>query len=308
MGAPRIFVNHSHEDKDFCDALVRALRAAGADVWYDEHGGAGQLFDIIQIEVQARAIFLVVLSKAAIASEWVRRECIWAYSLTDGNPSRTLLPVTAGAIEPNDLMGNWFFIKDYRRIEAPGYNPLRRDVAIEQALRTLGLMPAVKRQIGQSPAQIPVLLSAPHDYTEDSAQNGAGSVYQPAPQPRQSPGVIEPLWSGSEAGKNWFANLGAGYRTGSRLAVAVLTVLTAFAGIPLLLLMCALFLLLVSNLNRTSTDPLGWAIWALMILVLIICIVGTRIVVRSIRKIVRVAAEQWNIAKHGRDRLSQHHP
>jgi len=30
-----IFVSHSHEDGAFCQALVTALRGAGADVWYD---------------------------------------------------------------------------------------------------------------------------------------------------------------------------------------------------------------------------------------------------------------------------------
>ncbi len=32
-----VFLSHSSADHEVCDAYVRALRGAGADVWYDEH-------------------------------------------------------------------------------------------------------------------------------------------------------------------------------------------------------------------------------------------------------------------------------
>jgi predicted esterase len=32
----KIFVSHSHKDQIACQALVDALRSAGADEWYDE--------------------------------------------------------------------------------------------------------------------------------------------------------------------------------------------------------------------------------------------------------------------------------
>ena len=44
-------------------------------MWYDEHNlGAGQLLEEIQREVQARPVFVVLLSKNAFAAQWVRRE------------------------------------------------------------------------------------------------------------------------------------------------------------------------------------------------------------------------------------------
>ena len=47
-----IFVSHSHEDGAFCQALVTALRGAGADVWYDEQNmGSGLLMSVIQSEL-----------------------------------------------------------------------------------------------------------------------------------------------------------------------------------------------------------------------------------------------------------------
>ena len=69
----RVFVSHSHEDNEFCQQIVQALRDAGADVWYDEHNlGWGELHDEIQRELGRRAIFVLILSKAAFASKWVQ--------------------------------------------------------------------------------------------------------------------------------------------------------------------------------------------------------------------------------------------
>ena len=106
-----------------CDQLVAALRGAGADVWYDEHNlGAGQLLEEIQRELKARPVFLVLLSKNAFASQWVRRETTWAFNLANREPNRLILPITVGAIEPSDF-NTWLFLEDYKRVEARGMQP-----------------------------------------------------------------------------------------------------------------------------------------------------------------------------------------
>src|SRR5690348_7089834 len=71
---PLIFVSHSHQDDDYCRAFVHELRAAGADVWYDEHNlTSGQLLTDIQRELHARRVFVPILSKAALhESTWVK--------------------------------------------------------------------------------------------------------------------------------------------------------------------------------------------------------------------------------------------
>src|SRR5690348_904634 len=145
-----IFVSHSHEDTAFCQALVTALRGAGADVWYDEHNmGAGQLMDVIQRELGQRKIFIVILSKHAFASAWVRRETGWAYELAAHDPTRIILPVTAAAIEHGDFSpeAGWLFLSDFKRIEAPGYQPYPHAEAIGRILHALSLTPT-----GEAPA------------------------------------------------------------------------------------------------------------------------------------------------------------
>src|SRR5262249_4955603 len=140
----RIFVSHSHQDRDFCHAIVQALRDAGANVWYDEHNlGWGELHDEIQRELGRRKIFVVVLSKAAFISKWVKRETTWAYKLYDRDPTRSIVPVTAGQIDPGDFdpETGWLFLDDFKRVEAPGYQPLPTQEAARRLVRGFGLTP-----------------------------------------------------------------------------------------------------------------------------------------------------------------------
>ena len=148
----RVFVSHSHEDDAFCRTLVEALRDAGADVWYDEHNlGSGRLHDVILRELGHRPIFVVILSKGAFASRWVKRETDWAEELADRDPSRLLLPVTAGQIARDDFgaENGWLAYYSYKRIEAPGFAPYLPDEAARRLLRTLGLTPR-----GEAPAPV----------------------------------------------------------------------------------------------------------------------------------------------------------
>jgi len=142
MSTMRIFVSHSHEDDAFCRALVQGLRRAGADVWYDEHNlGSGQLMTVIQRELGSRPVFVVILTKATFASRWVRRETLWAYELGDRDPSRIILPVTAGPIARSDFSAEneWLFLHDFKRIEAPGYQPYPQAEAVTRTLHALQL-------------------------------------------------------------------------------------------------------------------------------------------------------------------------
>ncbi|MGO8950854.1 MAG: toll/interleukin-1 receptor domain-containing protein [Ktedonobacterales bacterium] len=139
-----VFVSHAHEDDTFCRAVVEGLRGAGADVWYDEHNlGSGQLMEVIQRELGRRPIVVVILSKAAFASSWVRREVAWAYELIDRDPTRLIVPVTASPIERGDFnpAQGWLFLHDFKRIEAPGMQPYPVQEAVHRLLRDLALMP-----------------------------------------------------------------------------------------------------------------------------------------------------------------------
>lgn len=147
-----IFISHNYKDNAFCEKLVAALKSAGADVWYDEHNmESGLLMETIMKELGRRKIFIVILSKDAFGSKWVRREAIWAYQLAEDDLTRTILPITAGPIDPTDFSPEegWFFLKGFKRVEAPGYLPLAADEAIRRVMHALALTPA-----GEAPAPV----------------------------------------------------------------------------------------------------------------------------------------------------------
>jgi hypothetical protein len=169
----RVFVSHSHEDDSCCRAVVQALREAGADVWYDEHNlGSGQLMSVIQRELGIRPIFVVILSKHAFASRWVKRETTWAYEMYDRDPSRLILPVTAGQIERDDFspQNEWLFLHDFKRIEAPGYAPYPSKDAGRRLARTLGLTPA-----GEAPTPV---APQPTESVDDLLARGKALIAQ----------------------------------------------------------------------------------------------------------------------------------
>jgi tetratricopeptide (TPR) repeat protein len=168
----KVFVSHSSADKAACDTFVGALRRAGAEVWYDEHNlGAGHLLDEIQREVQTRPIFVVLLSKAAFGSPWVRRETTWAFNLYNREPNRLILPVTVNQIEPSDFNGPWLFLEDFKRVEAPGLTPYALAEATERALRLLELTPA-----GTPPT--PVASPQPTESVDDLLAKGKALTAQ----------------------------------------------------------------------------------------------------------------------------------
>jgi tetratricopeptide (TPR) repeat protein len=81
----------------------------------------------------------------------VKRETDWAEELTDRDPKRVILPVTAGLIERDDFgtENGWLFLHGYKRIEAPSYKPYPAADAANRLLRTLALTPA-----GAAPAPV----------------------------------------------------------------------------------------------------------------------------------------------------------
>lgn len=160
----RIFVSHAHEDSAWCAAFIGALRQAGADVWYDEHNlGYGRLMDEIERELKQQRIFLVVLSPAAIASPWVRREVHAAITLHDAEPDRIVLPVMAQQCEVPLL---W---SEYRWLSGVNDTGLSPTEAAREVLRTLGIGPVARAQ-GQSWDEASLFASFTHACTPAGLQ------------------------------------------------------------------------------------------------------------------------------------------
>lgn len=93
----QVFISYEHSDRTYVEKLAGHLRDKGIDVWWDHHGlVAGDEFpDKIQAQIRTCAAMVVVLTPAAIASRWVRREINYA-----DRRQRPILPV--GLLPVND--------------------------------------------------------------------------------------------------------------------------------------------------------------------------------------------------------------
>jgi tetratricopeptide (TPR) repeat protein len=166
----KVFVSHSSSDNLYAEALVDALREAGADVWCDNYSlDAGQLLDDIQRELHDRLAFVVVLSRAALDSPWVGQECKWAYNLYNREPQRILLSVVASTIEPSDFSA-MLFLNEFKRVDGPGTCPCPQAEAIERTLWLLGLTP-----LGRAPT---LTAPQPTESTDDLVVRGKGLLAQ----------------------------------------------------------------------------------------------------------------------------------
>jgi pSer/pThr/pTyr-binding forkhead associated (FHA) protein len=75
MTIPSIFLSYGHHDQSWCEELARYIRGIGFDLWYDEGITSGSVWlKTLEDELQARDIFLIVLSPEAWISPWVQRE------------------------------------------------------------------------------------------------------------------------------------------------------------------------------------------------------------------------------------------
>jgi tetratricopeptide (TPR) repeat protein len=128
--------------------------------------GSGQLRDVILRELGSRPIFVLILSKNAIASRWVKREADRAEELIDRDPSRVFPPVTAAPIERTDFGtdNGWLAYYGYKRIEAPGFNPYAVQEAANRLLHALALTP-----VGEIP---PSVAPQPSESVDDLITRG----------------------------------------------------------------------------------------------------------------------------------------
>lgn len=130
--AKRIFVSHSHEDDAFGVRLVSDLRrelGGGEDaVWYDSSGGlrgGDAWWAEIRRQVEARHIFVVILSPAAMQSKWVSDEVDMAWRLLHSKQRTRIIPVLYRPCTPRlDLQ----IIQQISFLEPTSYEAAFRDL------------------------------------------------------------------------------------------------------------------------------------------------------------------------------------
>jgi formylglycine-generating enzyme required for sulfatase activity len=145
MPATRVFVSHSTQDNDWCRPLVTALTNSGLDVWYDERGltGGAVWVETLQRELQARDVFVLILSPDAWGSAWVQEEVQLALATR-----RTILPV----LHKSTAVGGFLLTRQW--IDVIG---LDASAAAQRILAALS-----SPQVFPTPAKPKVAAPAPH--------------------------------------------------------------------------------------------------------------------------------------------------
>jgi len=75
--APRVFISYSHSDKSFAEKIATILRENGVDAWWDKWEilpGDSLIEKIFEEGLRNCDVFLILLSKSSVKSNWVQNE------------------------------------------------------------------------------------------------------------------------------------------------------------------------------------------------------------------------------------------
>lgn len=79
MPTSDIFISYSRTDRSFAKHLANCLEDEGFSVWWDAALHAGESFDeVIEAQLRAARVVVVLWSKRSVASRWVRAEATLA--------------------------------------------------------------------------------------------------------------------------------------------------------------------------------------------------------------------------------------
>lgn len=174
MGKLKVYLSHSARDNAFSQRLAAALRGAGANVWFDVHVRDSAVPAHATLsEMREQQVFIVVLSRAALASAWTRREferfCTFLYQPSLENVARWrerlrtiddrlavlyhegralfhhhILAVVVEPLAETDFTGDWQPLLTCEHIATPDYHPYPADEAIMRTVRAVAaLLPVV---------------------------------------------------------------------------------------------------------------------------------------------------------------------
>lgn len=174
MAALRVFISHASVDNAFAERLADDLRRAGADVALDgaHLSESGDFGTHISQTLSAYDVLLLVLSPAAITSQWAPAEMNAAIVRANQGLMRQPLLVQCAPVPSNAVAGLWTM---YPRLDmASDYY-----AAMSRLLMTLGLAPRTA-----TPVQQPLAASPQAMYGVAFAP--APSGYQPVPVVRMA--------------------------------------------------------------------------------------------------------------------------
>jgi TolB-like protein/tetratricopeptide (TPR) repeat protein len=106
---PDVFISYARQDEAVARRVARALQGAGLDVWWDADLPAHRAYsEVIERNLEQSAAVVVLWSKSAAKSQWVRAEADFARNagkLVQAQIDGTLPPMPFNQIQCADLKG-----------------------------------------------------------------------------------------------------------------------------------------------------------------------------------------------------------
>src|ERR1700730_14950817 len=91
---PRVFLSYAKDDSAVVRQVAAALQKTGKDVWLDtwELARGDSIKDRVNLAVHTSDLFLVILSKASVASHWVQSELSAALASEMNDRAISIIP------------------------------------------------------------------------------------------------------------------------------------------------------------------------------------------------------------------------
>ena len=106
---PDVFISYSRDDEAVARRVAKALAAAGFDVWWDAELPAHRAYsEVIERNLEEAKAVVVLWSKTAAKSQWVRAEADYARNagkLVQATVDRSIPPLPFNQIQSADLKG-----------------------------------------------------------------------------------------------------------------------------------------------------------------------------------------------------------
>jgi hypothetical protein len=121
-----VFISYTHKDKRFVERIARDLRSLGCEVWLDEWRikVGDSLLREVGTAIREAKWMVLVLSPAAVASEWVNTELRSGLSRELKEKNVFVLPVVRKKVELPDFLRDRFYA-DFTKSYEHGFRILR---------------------------------------------------------------------------------------------------------------------------------------------------------------------------------------
>jgi hypothetical protein len=226
---PSVYISHVPADEGFCQALLLALVDAGLDARAESFGPDPARAEHVPYAREC-AVFIPLLSRAALASPRARYEAHRFYNTYRDDPTRLMLPVLLEPLNPDEI---WPFLQESQRIEGPPGEPWLPEALIEGVVRLVTLItPARPSHGGLRQTRGPIIVeNVPHDAGGFEAGAGRALMLRTSPPAPASGGSSGFARSGTFRGRNVQLGLAANRPVIIALVVAICLLALSVAGV-----------------------------------------------------------------------------